>query len=179
MRSSRDILCTLIETYDHRYQFKRTGTEDTRPEGVWIKYLPPKNGQEKAYYCEGRIMIYREGVDPESIEPSALAADAADPTSELVYLVHELGHHHSDLLAGKHEQFDKARPKETFVQEVRAWEIGKRLLVSHEFGEWNSFHAIERQRLEEYRVGLNLTVEVASEIERMTRHGLASVAPAV
>jgi hypothetical protein len=171
------VLESLIRDYDLITHGKSGGSVRERGERLYFCFAEPRSADEKGLYehhtdngaC--KITIYRPGVSPSGSIHHAVALAAASPSAEveLPYLVHELGHHLSNL-SGTFVPLSQRDPEASYAEEVRAWAIGERLLVRKGWrSSWYCFKKLERCSLEGYRCGQNLDFEEGSEIEQGVR----------
>jgi hypothetical protein len=178
-----DILLALIAEYDAFSYWKRTETTDERPCRVFIVYDggPKSEGgfyQWSAGDPDACIRIGRPGISPEDPRTAEeIAATADDPTRELLVLAHELGHHHSRL-RGSYVPFQLNHPLPTYAEEVRAWEIGRRILVTKGFQDWMRFESHSRAQLLTYSEGLGLDAVAAAAADGEERAVLGDWWPA-
>jgi hypothetical protein len=169
-----DIYIELVRDRDRLEFWRTTGSVEFPPHSVFIRFHPRKKEDEHAmYFPEAgapRIEIYRYGCPSMALPQRAvdMASASPCPLDELVSLSHELGHHDS-AVRGSFWPLDEARPLLTYEEEVRAWLLGRNILLRRNYAEWSAFEERERRSLSQYRQGLKLTEKTAEEIEERIR----------
>jgi hypothetical protein len=163
MADSREILVAVVR----EYELATAQTSDSWWR-VCLLLLRKEAGEGRhADYKENpdtgvpTIYVYGDGSHRDGDDALAAAEASLDPISDLVYLAHELGHHH--LRLGR-----PTAPKNAlrqYEEEVLAWAIGRHLLATRQFEEWDRFCEERRSALEGYRKGLHIDDQQARAIE--------------
>ena len=114
--------------------------------GLYKAFPQHKRGDQASYKVgylsydagdlEKSIPLFREHLS--RYPQSRHAAEADDPHTELLLLVHELGHHRS-LLAGTYTPEASPSAEESYAEEIRAWELGRRILDDDGYQWWSAF----------------------------------------
>jgi hypothetical protein len=175
-------LVDLVTDYD-LVTYRKSGRPEAQRGGrLYFRFDRPRASDQGGHYEHypsngaNTITIFRPGIShPTSVSRAVeLAAASPAPEDELCYVVHELGHHHSNL-SGTFVPFPQQDPRDTYAEEVRAWAIGARILVARGWrGSWDSFKKIERSSLEGYRCGMSLDPDGSARIEQGVRRQVES-----
>jgi hypothetical protein len=166
LASSRELLVHLVRTRDRT----TLGCIDDCPPGTaWIDFVAPtdvvKLDGGKFFPEHDQIDVYRDGApsNPRGA-PVEAAAASQNPTEELVWLAHELGHLHSKL-RGNPSPPPADIPEQVYAEELRAWAFAWQLLREEGFSEWKTFDALRDHGLGSYLEHLRLS---ASQVRAAT-----------
>ena len=183
MADSREILAALLDAFDleRAPEPARHSAHTRRVFFVFVPriehHLPPwlqDPRRPRMAICRDfedsdtrTVFIRRDGAPNEGDSGSEGIARALDPTRELICVAHELGHH----LLWLGRKFPPEFPKEgsrpaprLYSEEVLAWGIGRHLLETHDFEEWDRFSEQRREALETYHEGLHIDDQQAQAI---------------